>query len=291
MSKHGQAISSCENCGHFELEAFVVSSDHEYRCCPKCKLYRAQGSPPDLQLYESDYHSGYASRRNRKITTAMVRLGALTKYVDCDEPRMLDIGCSIGATVDAAGRLGWRATGVDISQAAVDYCCQQGLDCRKIDGVELPFQDDSFDIVTSWHVIEHVTDVRETLAEWNRIVRPGGILVLETPDSQCLQARRRGAKYEKFWPVGHLYTFTRSNMCSLLEQSGFEILPSRIVGKLSALAPHQTAYAAAYRGLRKLSRTFGLCKSIEVCCRKSVAQTNERQNLPIQARTEMAASA
>jgi len=95
-------------------------------------------------------------------------------------------------------------------------------------------------------------------------------MVLETPDSQCYKAKKLGADYAKFWPRGHLYTFTRSNMSSLLENAGFEVLPSRIVGKLNALPPHLTAYAAAYRGWRKLNRAAGLCKSIEVCSRKPI---------------------
>lgn len=265
----------CENCGHGGLEPFVISSDHRLLHCPQCLLYQ-KGTPPDDALYENFYHTGYARRRNNKIITALVRLGALTRYIaagciTAPKPRMLDIGCSIGATVEAGSRMGWNASGVDISSAAVDFCRSLGLDCHKIDGTPLPFADSTFDIVTSWHVIEHVDNVRETLDEWNRVVKPGGILVLETPDSQCLKARRQGAKYAKFWPKGHLYTFTRSNMSSLLEQSGFVVLPSKIIGNLTALPPHLTLYAAAYRSLRKVYRGMRLCKSIEVCSRKACA--------------------
>ncbi|MEM7453053.1 MAG: methyltransferase domain-containing protein [Planctomycetota bacterium] len=257
----------CENCGCDQLQTFVISEQHDLLFCPECLLYQ-KGTPPENEHYESFYHTGYARRRNNKIITARVRLGALTKYVNVEKPRMLDIGCSIGATVEAGTLLGWRASGVDVSSAAVNFCSSLGLDCHKIDGTELPFADDTFDVVTSWHVIEHVSDVKETLAEWNRVLKPGGIMVLETPDSQCLKARTQGARYAKFWPQGHLYTFTRSNMSSLLEQSGFEVLPSRIIGSLTALPPHMTMYAAAYRTLRKAYRGLGLCKSIEVCSRK-----------------------
>jgi ubiquinone/menaquinone biosynthesis C-methylase UbiE len=229
-------------------------------------------------VYEESYHEVYASRRDAKIVTARIRLGALTKHVDqrnsTAKPtkqsplKMLDIGCSIGATVEAGKRMGWQAVGVDVSEDAVNYCQSQGLDCQKIEGPELPFEDNTFDVVTNWHVIEHVTDVKATLTEWYRVVRPGGLMVLETPDSQCYKAKKLGPDYEKFWPKAHLYTFTRSNMCSLLEQSGFEILPSQTIEKLTALPPHLTAYGAAYRGWRKLNRAVGFCKSIEVCCRK-----------------------
>ena len=263
-------FAGCENCGCDSLNEFKVAEGNEFLFCPECLLYQKRVRPP-YEHYEADYHDRYAKRREAKIITGMTRLAALTKYTDVREPRTLDVGCSIGASVEASQRMGWKATGVDVSQAAVDYCCEKGLDCYKIDDFELPFEDNTFDIVTSWHVIEHVDDVRATLNEWYRVVRPGGLLVLETPDSQCLKARRLGAKYQSFWPFDHLYTFTRSNMSSLLQQSGFEVLPSRVLGKFTALPLHLTLYAAGYRTVRETYRALGWCKSIEVCCRKPKA--------------------
>jgi len=257
----------CENCGSRKLQDFTVQPGNTFLYCDDCLLYQKCSRPP-YEHYENDYHSYYARRRDKKIITGMTRLGALTKYVTADKPRALDVGCSIGASVEAAKRLGWESSGVDVSQAAVDFCCQQGLDCHKVNDHRLPYADDTFDVLTSWHVIEHVDDANETLEEWFRVLKPGGILVLETPDSQCLKARRLGSQYESFWPFDHLYTFTRSNMCSFLKRAGFEVLPSRVLGKLTALPPHLTLYATAYRSLRHAYRQFGWCKSIEVCCRK-----------------------
>lgn len=272
-----QTESSCENCGCDSLENFDVDEGNQFLYCPECLLYQKQSRPP-YEHYENEYHHQYATRREKKILTGMTRLAALTKYLDADQPSILDVGCSVGASVEAGVRMGWRSAGVDVSQAAVNYCCEQGLDCRKISDHRLPYDDNSFDIVTSWHVIEHVDCAATTLAEWYRVVKPGGILVLETPDSQCLKARRLGAGYRSFWPFDHLYTFTRSNMSEFLERTGFEILPSRVLGKLSALPLHLTMYATAYRSLRQAYRTFGLCKSIEVCCRKPRSAENSARS-------------
>ena len=257
----------CENCGHAGLDAFDVGTEHRLLFCKECLLYQ-KGVLPPRALYEADYHKSYNRRRDAKIVTGLIRLSAITKYIESDEVKLLDVGCSMGATLAAAERLGWQATGVDVSQTAVDAGRRIGLDCHTINDYRLPFDDECFDVVTSWHVIEHVADVRQTLTEWMRVVKPGGILVLETPDSQCWKARRQGARYRKFWPKEHLYTFTRSNMCSLLEQVGFEVLPSRIMGNPKTLPLAISAYAAAYRSWRKLNRKLSLCKSIEVCCRK-----------------------
>lgn len=264
-----QTDQVCENCDHRGLVEFINKKGHFLLRCPRCDLYQ-KGILESATVYENDYHLHYAKRLPAKTLTATIRLGAASRYLP-NNPRTLDVGCSIGATVRAATRLGWDASGVDISQAAVDYCCQSGHDCYKIDGAKLPFADGTFDLVTNWHVIEHVPNVGETLAEWKRVLKPGGILMIETPASNFLKAKWMGTKYMKFWPPDHLYTFNHSNLSGLLTKVGYEILPTRLTGGLTKLKPHLTAYALAYRGYRETCRRLNLCKSFEIICRKPAA--------------------
>ena len=266
----GQQDLICENCGHDTLESFIDRPGHQLKRCPECNLFQ-KGVLESNDVYEGAYHNTYVNRKRLKEITAAIRLASVTKHlttVSAGEPHMLDIGCSVGATVKAAQEMNWKATGVDISQDAIDACSDYGLNCHKIDGTTLPFEDNTFDLVTNWHVIEHVSDVSETLTEWKRVLKPGGVMILETPDSNCWKARRLGADYKKFWPPEHLYTFDRANLSSIIQTAGFELLPSRLIGKVSALPTHLTLYAIAYRGLRTAYRGFGLCKSLELCCRK-----------------------
>lgn len=259
--------TTCENCGHGDLESFFDEPKHQLKRCPSCNLYQ-KGYLESETVYEGDYHQHYSKRRKSKMRTAAIRLASTTKYLKSERPRTLDIGCSVGATVQAAKDRGWEAMGVDISQNAVKYCQSKGLDCHKIDGVKLPFKDNHFDLLTNWHVIEHCRDVKETLEEWYRVLKPGGIMILETPDSTYLKAQWMGQRYLKFWPPDHLYTFDRKNLTSILKGSGFDILPTRILGKSSALSAPMAMYAIAYRGYRETCRAIKLCKSLEICCRK-----------------------
>lgn len=259
----------CENCGQVGLEYFIKyeQKQHTLLRCPKCDLYQ-KGKLPPLDLYEDEYHGEYAQRVKLKTVTAKVRLGAIKPELKNIQPRTLDIGCSVGATVRAAEQFGWKASGVDVSQSAIDLCRQDGLDCYKVDGVRLPFESETFDLVTHWHVIEHVENVAEALHEWRRVLKPGGLMVMETPNSRFLKARLLGPRYEKFWPAEHLYTFNRKNLSSILEQSGFKVINSRLTGGWNALPLHLNAYALCYRSYRQLCRQLGLCKSIEISCRK-----------------------
>jgi 2-polyprenyl-3-methyl-5-hydroxy-6-metoxy-1,4-benzoquinol methylase len=233
---------------------------------------------PANEAYEGEYHSGYERKRPAKLRTAIVRVNRIASLIrrqSPDEPvRLLDIGASVGCTLEAAEQRGWSAEGVDVSQGAVDYCNRRGLSCRLIDGERLPFDDGQFHVVSAWHVIEHVRDVRDALAEWRRVLRPGGVLALETPDAHCLKVRLCGAAYRRFWAPEHTYTFTRSTLARFVRESGFEILSPPATGRLADLSPPLAAYAAAYQADVALRSRLRLYKAFQVFARKAGLPTS-----------------
>ncbi|MFK7766473.1 MAG: methyltransferase domain-containing protein [Mariniblastus sp.] len=268
-------MDQCENCGTSGLESFIDRPAHVLKRCPGCQLYQ-KGTLETQMIYEDEYHDCYSVRLKEKIKTAKIRLGAAKHYLESNQGsqiRSLDIGCSVGAAVSAAREFGWSASGVDVSQTAIEFCKNQDLDCHRIAGVALPFEDGTFDLVTHWHVIEHVDDVLESLAEWKRVLKPGGVMMFETPNSDYIKAKIMGPRYEKFWPSEHLYTFNRKNCASLLTKSGFEILPTRLTGGAGALPLRLNSYAMIYRGFREFSRKARICKSFEMTCRKPIGNS------------------
>ena len=269
----------CENCGHDNLSKFIDEPGQLLLHCSNCDLFQ-KGALESQLVYAEAYHEEYFKRLGSKKATAKIRLGSIKPYLkmtglDSASPKMLDIGCSIGATLSAAVELGWQPTGVDVSQRAVDACTERGLDCHLVEGLEIPFGDNTFDLVTNWHVLEHVADVKETLTEWQRVLKPGGVMILETPDARYLKARMLGTSYKKFWPSEHLYAFNRKNLESILDKTGFEILPNRLIGSWTALSPALTTYAIGYRSFRTVCRRFRMCKSLEICCRKPLVAPND----------------
>jgi 2-polyprenyl-3-methyl-5-hydroxy-6-metoxy-1,4-benzoquinol methylase len=261
--------SHCQLCAG-DLEAFVVPGRLSLWRCTACGLYQ-NGEMPPSEAYEGDYHAGYSRKREAKLRTATIRINRIARLIKAKPNsafRLLDIGASVGCTLEAAKNRGWRAEGVDVSEQAVEYCCSLGLECRAIDGECLPFDDDRFDVVTAWHVIEHVRDVRETLAEWRRVLRPGGVLALETPDAECLKVRRRGAAYTRFWAPEHTYTFTRATLVEFVRQAGFEILKAPFTGKLSDLSPSLAAYAGLYQSHVAVRTALGVHKAFQIFARR-----------------------
>jgi len=106
--------------------------------------------------------------------------------VDPKGLRALDIGCGGGLLAEEFARLGCRVTGVDPSEesiaAARDHARESGLDIeyRVAPGEELPFAEESFDIVYCCDVLEHVDDLGRVVAETARVLVPGGIYFYDT---------------------------------------------------------------------------------------------------------------
>ncbi len=198
-----------------------------------------------------------------------MRLNRAAAVLEAKTPQLLDVGCSVGVTLEAADRRGWNAVGVDVSGAAVRYCNERGLKAIKVENERLPFDDESFDVLTAWHVIEHVADVRRTLAEWRRVLRVGGLMVLETPDASCFKVRMKGASYRKFWAPEHTYTFEPNTLGPFVEQAGFEQISRPWVGRLSDLSPRMAAYAVAYQAYHGLRCAIGVEKAFQIFARRT----------------------
>lgn len=135
--------------------------------------------------------------------------------------RLLDVGCGSGQGLQLMQSLGWSVTGVDFDPAAVLVARGKGLDVRAGTVAAQEYPADSFDAVTLSHVIEHLPDPLETLQECRRIVKPGGRVVIATPNSQSWGRRLFGADWRGLEPPRHLQIFSHSALAQLALQAGF----------------------------------------------------------------------
>jgi 2-polyprenyl-3-methyl-5-hydroxy-6-metoxy-1,4-benzoquinol methylase len=235
--------------------------------CPTCDLFQ-YGNLVDAVAYEGEYHRGYSLRIRRKQASAASRLSRVAAAVTGDAPRLLDVGCSVGATLLAARQRGWDAVGVDVSRDAIRFCRGYGLRCQTVDNFDLPFPDQSFDVVTAWHVIEHVEDVRETLSEWRRVLRPGGLLAMETPDASSPLVRRRGTKYRRFWAPEHTYTFSPDNLGRFVEDADLELVTVPGWRRDTGSSLWNGCYSAGRESLLWVQRLLGRHKAFLMFARR-----------------------
>ncbi|MBC8163220.1 MAG: class I SAM-dependent methyltransferase [Roseiflexaceae bacterium] len=103
---------------------------------------------------------------------------------------LLDIGCATGLFLDGMRRLGWGVAGVEPSPGAAAYARERfGLQVFQGTVETANLAPASFDAVTLWDVLEHVPEPRMLFAEVQRILRPGGVLVISLPNPDSLEAR------------------------------------------------------------------------------------------------------
>ncbi|GAB6145784.1 hypothetical protein JCM12294_32230 [Desulfocicer niacini] len=99
--------------------------------------------------------------------------------------KILDIGCATGTFLNVAKIRGWEVTGIDVSEWACNYLKQNGFQnifCTDIENVD--FKDDYFDVININHTLEHVLDPIKTLKCINRVLKPGGLLLIEVPNEK-----------------------------------------------------------------------------------------------------------
>jgi SAM-dependent methyltransferase len=135
--------------------------------------------------------------------------------------RLVDIGCGSGAFVRRARILGYEPEGLEFDRQAVDAAVAAGLNVRQGSLPETGLSGESFDVATLSQVIEHVHDPLAALADVRRILKPGGLVWVGTPNANAAGLRRYGIHWRGLEPPRHLVLFSPEALRLALERSGF----------------------------------------------------------------------
>jgi 2-polyprenyl-3-methyl-5-hydroxy-6-metoxy-1,4-benzoquinol methylase len=138
-----------------------------------------------------------------------------------DGAYLLDIGCGEGFFLFNASKSGYATKGVELSEDAAAYARKEfGLDVETKPFEELRFPQNRLDVVTLWQVLEHMLYPVMAVQEVHRILKPGGMVVITTPDVEGIPAR---ILKQRWWCVTrlHINQFTTETLTSILENAGF----------------------------------------------------------------------
>jgi SAM-dependent methyltransferase len=222
----GEAFSPAWDCGSFSFVA-----------CRGCGLLQQnpQSEPEAVaSRYDEDYlryeeENQYAYRDLELLALADLGLEETSKPLferaraEGRRPRVLDVGCATGALLAALRDSGWEAQGVEISEAQASYGeARHGLPIFAGRLEEAAFPAASFDLVHASHLIEHLNAPASFLDEAERVLAPGGLLALTTPNADGLQARLYGPRWRSAI-YDHLYLFSRRTLHALLASRGFAV--------------------------------------------------------------------
>jgi SAM-dependent methyltransferase len=197
--------------------------------------------PPDDAAVESAVHRMERWYRFHLLRFETRQLLAGTDLAPGDT--VLDVGCSSGDRLMVMRNAGLVPAGVEISPAA-DFARERlCLDVRRGTLEEARFEAGRFRAVTLHNVLEHVHDPRRLLAEAQRILAPGGWLVVQVPNTASIQARLFGRRWAAVDAPRDLYYYSASLLGRLLESEGFEVV--RVVHRTSFLHPPTAAISLA----------------------------------------------
>ena len=150
----------------------------------------------------------------RKILAGFVE--EICSRVTDRRPRILDVGCGTGANLLMLSKYG-DAEGVDVSEDALAFCRERGLDKVRLGaGEELPYEDGTFDLVTALDVVEHMDDDLAGLSEMQRVLRPGGRVLIFVPTFMFLWGLQDEVS-------NHRRRYRLPQLRRILEQAGFEV--------------------------------------------------------------------
>lgn len=130
-------------------------------------------------------------------------------------PKFLDVGCGTGANLEMLSQFG-TAEGVDVSDDALEFCRRKGLNVHKGLAEELPFPDETFDVVTALDVVEHLDDDVAGLKEMFRVLKKGGKTLVFVPAFMWLWGVQDDVS-------NHRIRYSRKQIVERLQEAGFTI--------------------------------------------------------------------
>lgn len=235
-------ITNCPICGHHSFNSVLVCKDHtvshkEFSIveCNKCHFWFTNPIPKIEEIgkyYESeDYvshsntnkgliHKLYQSVRNY---TLKQKLG-LIDGLKTEGKNILDIGSGTGEFANICQTNGWNVIGIEPSDKARQLSIDNyQLDIKKEDQIA-NLESGSMDIVSMWHVLEHVYYLEDRMKEIKRLLKNEGFLIIAVPNRLSYDAQHYQENWAAYDLPRHLYHFTPNDISNLSDKFGFKVV-------------------------------------------------------------------
>ncbi|MAF50483.1 MAG: hypothetical protein CMH64_00155 [Nanoarchaeota archaeon] len=217
--------------------------------CAKCGLMYVNPQEDDIEgLYgETEDELYELSKDGRKATFERdIKEIELTKK----RGKLLDIGCSTGIFLEIAKEREWDVYGVELSKWGYEKAKKRISNVYNKTLDKIKFEDNSFDVVTMWDLIEHLTDPNKELKEINRILKNDGNLILTTPNINGFFSR---LTKKNWWAMVrmHLFYFSPKTITKLLEKNGFNVIKIKSYSR-TIILKYAIEWFKPYKGAYKL---------------------------------------
>lgn len=228
------AVESCVSCGALQKLMFSYKG-HQYYRCTQCKVVSTYPLPTDDAIhahYARKFQSGnyqllrdYAEEYKRQVYTLFVEIleaGLATRHESLSGRNVLDVGCFTGEFLELLHEKNVDVYGLELQSDAVKIASQKfpgHIYQADVHGNDYPQME--FDIVTLLGVVEHVVDPVQLLERSAELLKSGGVILIQTPNSASLWALLMRSLWPPYAPVEHIHLFSRQGLVSLLGRLKF----------------------------------------------------------------------
>lgn len=235
-------VKKCELCQNQDFDTILTTRDYisgflvELVKCRECGLVFVNSRFLVKELsgfYPPTYYGEKPSLMEIVNTFLRAKKVQSLKGKDLSKS-ILDVGCGKGLLLDALRKKGWRVYGTELSDGSANFARESLLlDVTSKDLTDCGFPREFFDVITLWHVLEHLPHPGSHLIEIHKLLKNDGILVIQVPDFGSPQQRLFKKKWFHLDAPRHLYHFEDNTLTKLLDINGF-----RVVKKEYAYIPY-----------------------------------------------------
>lgn len=178
------------------------------------KYYRTEGYDPHRRS-----GGGIVGMLYRLLRPFSVGFKAAKISKGREPGRLLDVGCGSGEFLIEMQRRGWETLGIEEDETAARLAQASGCPVLIGDPLEVALPNATFDLITFWHALEHLPDIKGTIAKVTARLERGGILAIALPNPDSCDARFYGSKWAAWDAPRHLYHFRRCDLERLLQSA------------------------------------------------------------------------
>ena len=233
--------NSCPWCGSDKAQInlwlkdeFLTKEDFHICECLNCGLLYTMPRPKKEKIGEyyksNEYYShqenkkGFIPKIYEKVkkTNLKYKYKLATKGLDIG--KMLDIGSGVGDFLHTAESHGWQCIGVEPSEDAKNIA-RQRTKANLIESAEIEnLPDQMFDVITMWHVLEHVDNLRWQVEQLQRLIKPKGRIVIALPNYKSYDGQYYKEKWAAYDVPRHLNHFNRTTIVKIFNTNGLKLI-------------------------------------------------------------------